>query len=427
MQQTANLQNPAASRKGLILKTETKLEVPPFLKGDPIRLQHILTNLIGNAVKFTEEGSVSATFSGEFSRDGCFLLCIEVSDTGIGIPFDKQDKIFAKFTQADVSTARKYGGTGLGLSITRHLVSMMSGTISLESREGQGSQFKIVIPLEVSESPPEELLVANSSREPRFKGKVLVVDDHPVNLLFMRTMLELLGLEGFDEATGGEEALRLASRTMYDLILMDCQMPGMDGMEATRQIRASSGPSRSAPIVALTADAMKGAAQKCLDAGMNNYISKPVDRLKLVKIMEDYLETVECAPTAEEESEFSNEGVRGPSPEGQPLMFDRGRLEEFMGGDSAAIGRIINTFFEQMGEDIERLEQALQSRNFDLWKGVVHKLYGACANVGAGALSEICDRIHTSRLEESDIKALHQEIMDQYRELSSLLRQKEAA
>lgn len=289
LRQISNLQTPLASRKGLVLKIDVDEKIPPILKGDPVRMQQILNNLVGNAIKFTEEGQVSISLTGSVQQSGSYMLCLEVTDTGIGIPVAQQDKIFGKFTQADISTARKYGGTGLGLSITRHLVGMMGGKLGLQSREGMGSTFSVRIPCEIADNTEDDLVIEKKKERKSYKGRVLIVDDHPVNLLFMRSALEYIGIHDFDEAVSGTQALKMTIKTRYDLIFMDCQMPELDGFEVTRRIRADNGPCKDSPIVALTADAMQGAADRCLQAGMNAYVSKPVGREQIMNIIEKYL------------------------------------------------------------------------------------------------------------------------------------------
>ncbi|MCD8566393.1 MAG: response regulator [Alphaproteobacteria bacterium] len=431
LQQVENLQKPAASHKNLSFSVKTSPDVP-FLKGDPIRLQQILNNLIGNAIKFTEQGSVIASCYGSISHDGRFLMQLEISDTGIGIPADKQEKIFTKFTQADISTARKYGGTGLGLSITRQLISMMGGILSLESQEGKGSTFKATIPFEISEESFKKESVPFIPDDIRFKGKVLLVDDHPTNILFLRSVLERLGLQDIDDATTGSDALTYALQNAYDLILMDCQMPEMDGLEVSRRIRSSTSPSQSTPIIALTANVMNGTAEKCKEAGMNDYLSKPVDHTKFMEVLRRYLEAETENSSSQVGREYNgltsqNIFEKESSNAQPPKIFDWSRLEEFTGKDRSATNRIIDTFLEQMEDDTTLLKDAFKTNDYDLWKRLAHKLYGACANVGAEALSVICDKVHTEKLPDSDINTIHAEILEEYRKLSDFLTQKEAA
>ena len=251
------------------------------LLGDPTRLRQVIVNLIGNAVKFTEQGHVRVRIVQENMDQHMQMLSTYVEDTGIGIPEEKLAIIFEAFTQADGSTTRKHGGTGLGLSICKQLVAMMNGEVRVKSRPGVGSVFSIHIPMryraatELSQQKPE------IDKALKLEGRVLLVEDNIVNQAVTRGMLKLLGLE-VDAANDGDAALSLLARNHYDLILMDCQMPGMDGFEATRQWRITeNAEQRYTPIIALTANAMQGDKERCLAAGMDDYLAKPINREQL--------------------------------------------------------------------------------------------------------------------------------------------------
>jgi len=289
IQQTAELLKPLAQKKKIDLYCQIDESLPERLMADPARLQQIMNNLVSNAIKFTEKGFVRLDVTLTKDHVGDPQIYMRVEDTGIGIPEDKQEAVFKKFIQADVSTARKYGGTGLGLAITKELVEMMGGRIWLESEEGYGTTFFVEIPVEV----PEVQAVVVSNKVDRqenghidISARMLVVDDHPVNLLFMDKVLKKIGFKNVDKANSGVEAVELAKQNTYNLIFMDCQMPEMDGFEAAERIRLLEGDAiGNTPIIAVTADAMKGARERCIDAGMNDYISKPVDIEKLKDVL----------------------------------------------------------------------------------------------------------------------------------------------
>lgn len=406
-EQSIVIQRTVAEKKHLDLSCSVSDTVPLRLLGDPVRVQQIVHNLLSNALKFTDLGSVTLKFSGESRTDNLFMLHIEVRDSGIGIPLSQQKHIFTKFTQADLSTTRKYGGTGLGLSITQQLTQLMGGRIEVESAEGRGSTFHVFLPLPVAAEAPKAVHEARAVKHlPKLSGSVLLVDDHPVNLLFMRSLLERLGIHDFDQASNGRDAVLLAAKREYDLILMDCQMPDMDGLQATKAIRKSGGPSRESPIIALTADAMRGAAEKCLAAGMNDYVSKPIEKERLIAIMTSYLKS-------------------SPQPQAESV-FDPSRLREFTENDASLTQKILDTFLEQAQEDISHIIHLYEAQSFKSWESAVHKLYGSCANIGASALAEICNRIHSPHTPE-DIHDIQNRIVEQYERLTAHLREWKAA
>jgi hypothetical protein len=263
-------------------------DVPSHLIGDHVRLRQVLLNLLGNAVKFTTKGSVSLEVMAEGTRNGRARLRFEVRDTGIGIPADQQGAIFEAFRQADGSVTRRYGGTGLGLSISAKLVEMMKGRIEVESAPGTGSTFRFWI--EAPEgwgkrlpAPPASETVPAGQPEGL---RVLLAEDNAVNRRLVERVMERRG-HSVVSVGDGHQAVERAQSERFDVILMDVQMPGMDGLQATRQIRAleqALGP--RVPIVAITANAMKGDQSSCLEAGMDGYVAKPFDAEKLVAEVE---------------------------------------------------------------------------------------------------------------------------------------------
>jgi CheY-like chemotaxis protein len=282
---------PKASENRVKLRLEVSSDVPEQIVGDPLRIRQIVSNLIGNAVKFTEDGAVVAKGEGAISGAGQFTLRFTVQDTGSGIPADKLLCIFDKFSQADGSVSRKFGGTGLGLAITKKLVELHNGEIRVESELGHGSTFVVTLQCDVGEGrrerKPDYQASKNVQAVPGL-GRILVVEDNHVN---QRVVTAMLGKRGYsyEVANDGQEALdKLASGANFDLVLMDVQMPVLDGLEATRIIREDSH-WNALPIVAMTAHAMSGDKERCLDAGMNGYISKPVHPDQLFNIVDEYL------------------------------------------------------------------------------------------------------------------------------------------
>ena len=249
-------------------------ESMPMLIGDALRIRQVLLNLGGNAIKFTESGHVRLTARYQGTPA---ILQVEIEDTGIGIYPDQLNRLFEPFQQADSATTRRYGGTGLGLSISRQLVELMEGRIAARSVVGVGTTFVIELPLRAHTDPvsitePEPVVALNGA----LKGRVLIVEDNNVNQLIARRFLTKLGCE-HKVAENGAQALELLREDEYDVVLMDCQMPVMDGYEATRRIRGGETGRPDQPIVALTANAMKGDDARCTEAGMNAYLTKPID------------------------------------------------------------------------------------------------------------------------------------------------------
>ena len=276
----------SAKQKGLKLLKSASTDIPAFIQGDPTRLKQVLLNLVNNAIKFTPSGHViieTVRLAGEGGKD---WLRIEVADTGIGISTSARNRIFDAFSQADSSTTRRFGGTGLGLTICRHLVKLMGGEIGVTSDEGKGSTSWFTIPLVAGQAPGEassgQCLEASGAK----KLHVLVAEDNSVNRIIAVKMLEKLGHSAI-AVTNGNEAIDALRSSRYDLILMDCQMPELDGYEATKIIRtAKTIEQRDIAIIAMTANALQGDRERCLAAGMDEYLSKPMKTSDLREIIE---------------------------------------------------------------------------------------------------------------------------------------------
>jgi CheY-like chemotaxis protein len=309
VEESVQILRPRANQKGIAIE----LDYPPVLRacvlGDATRIRQILINYLSNAVKFTEAGTVRVKAVCETSETGVADWIIAVTDSGIGIPKEKQDQLFGKFVQADSSTARRFGGTGLGLAISKQLAELMGGSVGFESIAGKGSTFWVRLPLPLApEAIPDGTLTggtgdlerlhavhrrmkASAARSPDHKRwLVLVADDNRINRKLATHLLQKLGCE-VDVTENGFETLDRWPQRDYAAIFMDCQMPDLDGYETTQRIRASGGRGAVIPIIATTANSMVGDRERCLASGMNDYVSKPLHIRDLARVLEVWLDT----------------------------------------------------------------------------------------------------------------------------------------
>jgi PAS domain S-box-containing protein len=339
--------------------------MPALVKGDPTRLNQIMINLIGNAIKFTNEGSVSVDAEVLEKSNQQAIIRISVKDTGIGIAPEKLFSIFERFTQAESDTTRSYGGTGLGLSIAKKLVELQGGTIRVNSVPEKGSEFSFVIPFEIADEQ-EYKLSERADEKPAevFSGKkVLVVEDNILNQKLAQAVLAEKGFE-VEIAANGQIAVDVLKKKKYDIILMDIQMPVLDGYEATKVIRHEL--KDQTPVIAMTANAMAGERERCISNGMDEYITKPFNAEVLYKLMGKFLNT---KPLNEEAVAVTK-------------VTDLAYLKEFSGNKTAFLKEMIDTFLEQNPKDIEILEEALKTKDFAAVKALSHSLQTSLGFVG---------------------------------------------
>jgi signal transduction histidine kinase/ActR/RegA family two-component response regulator/HPt (histidine-containing phosphotransfer) domain-containing protein len=373
-----------AAAKRLALEAHIDAGSDDVLVGDPTRVRQILFNLLGNALKFTERGGIWVHAGTAPLGGGRTRVVLSVRDTGIGLDDEQKARLFRPFAQADSSTTRRFGGTGLGLSIVRRLAELMDGKVTVESTPGAGSEFIVTLTLETAplDSPLKTLL-----RSPEADGaavaaplgegpRVLVVDDHPVNREVLVRQLGLLGI-ACDTAEDGEQALAAWAPGRYAAVLADIHMPRMDGHELTRRIRAAeaqNGGSRT-PVVAVTANALKGEEERCIAAGMDAYISKPVNIERLRTTLERWLQI-----QGGQDSGHSAEGPKAGA------AIDRSVLAAWLGDDAAAISSLFSRFRETAIESERDIEAAARSGNLAKLAAAAHKLKGAAQAVGANAV-----------------------------------------
>ncbi len=357
---------PKAQEKSVELTWAVEPAVPATLVGDPLRFRQILSNLLSNAVKFTQQGfvRVSVSLSPSDARNKPFLLHLRVSDSGTGIPKDKQRLIFEKFTQADGSISRRFGGTGLGLAIAKKLAELQGGAIDLVSEEGKGSAFTVAIPFAAAPADrpgaPAEQEAAQLPRSETRRGRILLVED---NLINQKVVLSLLTKRGYqiDVAGNGLEALDRLQSSPYELVLMDIQMPLLDGLETTRRIRANRR-FDSMPVIAMTAHAMNGDKERCLEAGMNGYLAKPVDHKHLLHTIEHYLSAAETHPV-----------IPAVAPS--------------TGGNPAIVGQMLALFLQLAPERLKRMGAAAESGDVEALLQDAEKLHNAAQSIEAPSLA----------------------------------------
>jgi signal transduction histidine kinase/DNA-binding NarL/FixJ family response regulator len=386
--------------KGLAFRLHVAPETPAFLRGDPNRLRQVLNNLAANAIKFTQRGEVALHVEPVSREDGKATVRFAVTDTGIGIRPDRAAALFSPFVQADVSTTRKYGGTGLGLAICKQLAGMMGGQIGIESREGEGSTFWFTAVFETRPAPaltsaaePESA----SLRKPvsprtgaRHDARILIAEDNPTNRTVLLAQLGKLGYQA-GTAANGVEAVEALRHGGYDLILMDCEMPVMDGYEATRRIRQSGHP--RLPIIAVTAHAMTGDRDRCIREGMNDFLSKPVDLRCLAEMLAKWLPEAHPPDASQSTAPAHPPGAAqstAPAPlEPATAVFDPDALLRRLMGDRHLAGIIVKGFLKDFPSQWNTLRMRLAEADGPGARLQAHALKGSAATVSAGSLRAI--------------------------------------
>ena len=418
-----------ARRKGLELACEIAPDTPDALLGDPVRLRQILFNLVGNAIKFTERGRVVVRVQPRSCDRGELTCHFIVSDTGVGIDEEKQAIIFAPFLQADTSTTRIYGGTGLGLTISARLVGMMNGRIWVESEPGKGSTFHFTArfglqarpePMEAVRSVSDALAPGEARPAPGAPGSaagirrqldILLVEDNPINRTLAQRVLEKAGHKVV-AADNGAAALETLERRRFDLVLMDVQMPRMDGIETTLAIRNREKiAGEHVPVIALTAHAMAGDRERCLQAGMDGYLVKPIQPTVLLEAIEG-LQFVPAGPSK--------------SARAEKVTLDRAALLDRVDGDMRLLGEVTGLFLRSCGELMASAREAMANGDTGGFAYDIHTLHGMLRSLSAGAAQEAAGKLQELDLKKEREKAqaiyalLDQEVQALKAELAKL-------
>ena len=440
LEEVVDLLTSQAKAKQLELSLKLDHKLPQFLKGDPVRLRQILLNLVGNAIKFTPAGKIEiqARLQSETEQTACIYL--SVIDTGIGISAEGIEKLFQSFSQVDASTSREYGGTGLGLAICKQLVSLMGGEIGVQSQLNQGSTFWFTVPLEKSNSSlvSPQTLSGNSLINPEYLTlnhqqqaitvnqikfnnqqtnlKILVAEDNSINQAVILSQLEMLGYQA-ECVSNGLEALELLAQQDYDLVLMDCQMPLMDGYTATQELRHREGNKRHSVVIALTANAMLEDREKCLAAGMDDYLSKPLEQEDLAKIINYW--TCETNRNQDQELNISThklysnsdelptplqlptESKNAVAPPDDSFPIDLERLARISRGKIAVQQKLLQIFVDKTPKDLLALETAIAATNSEQIQYYAHRLKGSAANVGVPAMSTLASKLEEIAQQET--------------------------
>jgi signal transduction histidine kinase/DNA-binding NarL/FixJ family response regulator len=366
--QAVDLIRPEAALRGLSVAVTTDANVPFTVIGDAGRLRQVLINLLGNAVKFTPTGDVRVQAGVDDADAHHVMLRVTVTDTGIGVAPEALARIFEPFEQADQSTARRFGGTGLGLAICRQLVELMGGRIEARSEPGRGSTFAFTVRVARAAETSVAAPIAEQPA-PQWSGLVLIAEDHGVNQMVIAQMLEQRGLVA-DLAATGLEAVTRWSQAAYDLVLMDCRMPEMDGYEATREIRRRELPSRRTPIVALTADALPADRERCYAAGMDAHLAKPLRAADLDQVLARFLG-----------------GRASSATEGGDVMAEVRRV---MRGKFEVVAR---EYLEDAGRSLAAMRAAHAKGDAHTIGELAHRLKGSSGLVGASAVAQVCAQI----------------------------------
>ncbi|KFF04148.1 ATP-binding protein [Flavobacterium reichenbachii] len=392
--------------KKLTISSKIETSIPDTLIGDATRLTQILVNLIGNAIKFTHQGSVSIEVYNKEQNENQVALGFKIIDTGIGIDKEKLDEVFERFNQGEDSTTRNYGGTGLGLSIVKRLILLQDGDIEVSSERGKGTTFSFYIPYEIAKEQLNAVPVANVDHFKDISNtalRVLVVDDNAINQSLMKHLLSQWNID-FDMVSNGLEAVEYLRKKDCDLVLMDLQMPQMDGYTATQQIREIL--KLDIPIIAMTAHALPGEREKCLSRGMNEYLSKPIKEEELFKLIASF---------GLKESKSEEINVRETNPVFE--YIDLTYMKSVSSGNKAFEETVTKQFIDNVPRHLEQLKKAYQNQDFKMTKLTAHDLKSSVAIMGLlPLLEEKLDILETASEQNTTL----QQILDDVESILNL-------
>lgn len=388
---------------GLVLTIDER--VPAAVAGDQLRLNQILLNLLSNAIKFTQEGEIRVNVRLIDIVNDRARLFFSVSDTGIGIPQEKLSTIFDAFTQATMDTTRIYGGTGLGLAIVKKLIDMLNGAIMVKSKPGEGSEFIFEVDFMVKQDAGVQEKPSEPQNEEMVdigNAHILLADDHPINQLVTSELMRHAWKHvQVDIAANGKEVLQKLTEAQYDLILMDVQMPEMNGLDATRAIRSMNEPYSRIPILAFTAYATTGEADKCIEAGMDDYVSKPVSPQLLCRKITELLRK-----SGYFEGTRMTESIRTPQPESLDLNYFNKITEE----DTELKTRMISIMLDETPGELSMLLAAAKERDWDQVRAVAHKMKSSLQFLGLTETLETAKFIEISAKEKTNLHLLPEKI-----------------
>ena len=394
-----------ALEKGIYLHADISDDVPKKLMGDPVRLNQVLVNLVGNSIKFTENGGVTVRIKCLEKENNSLRLRFSIDDTGIGIPLDKVDTIFESFKQASKETARKYGGTGLGLSIVKKLIDAQNGKVWVESTPGTGSSFLFELSFELPSEEKATVTVSNNYHQ--LNGvNILLAEDNMVNQLLANDLISEWGAQ-IDIADNGEIAVNKLRQKKYDLILMDVQMPVVNGMEATEIIRNYSDEAiKSIPIIAMTANAIKGDNEKCISAGMNDYITKPFKPIDLNNKIWQYL-----SKEKQSVAEGINQQTKNSSTVEQEFtsaIINLINLKEFSRGKTEFLVKMLGLLIEQTPPAVNQIGEAIPNKDWDTVRSLAHKMKPNIGLLGNPDLDVLILKLEKNSDAKIELETLHE-------------------
>ena len=423
-----------AGDKGLEVTIDVDSSVPDELCGDEVRIRQVFTNILGNAIKYTEKGSVRVTVGGSVQGDGKILLRFAVKDTGIGIRKDDLDKLFTRFQRLEMDRNSTVEGTGLGLVITQRLLDMMDGKIEVDSVYGKGSTFTVTIPQKVvSGEPIGDLGSKTKERETEAEeyresfsapdARVLIVDDTKINILVVVNLMKDTMIR-FDAAYSGAEAVEMAKENKYDVILMDQRMPGMDGTQALHAIRdTSDGASKDVPVICLTADAVVGAREKYLAEGFSEYITKPVDSYALERMLQKFIpdDKIERTDAGRDSADAEHaaeefEGLR-------VALIDPVTGLKFCDNNAGLYRSLLAEFVQSMPEKSGHMRETFAAKDWKDYSVYVHALKSSSKMLGATQLSEEAAKLEAAaKANDADtVAAGHEDMLDRYERTAKII------